>query len=109
MNKFQVIIATNEVLAFLIKKLSVLQYTVYIQKQRKNESNIGSLCFQSGFSGIIYTAIIPVISRLSCFCSNMLRFSYIQIYWFELDTAKVRLHKLRLINSLYCNTQAFYF
>ena len=33
----------------------------------------------------------------------MLRFSYVKVYWFELDTAEVRLHKVRLMHSVYCN------
>ena len=31
----------------------------------------------------------------------MLRFSYVQVYCFELDTAKVRLHKLRQYIAIY--------
>ena len=43
-------------LASLIEKLSALQYTVYIQKKKQIANNIGSLRFQWGFLGVVYTA-----------------------------------------------------
>ena len=39
----------------------------------------------------------------------MLRFSNVPVYWFKLDTVKVRLHKLHLIHSVYCDYELFIF